>query len=163
MDRSSSPSLSRSKSRRMHRGFMLFEALVGMVIFSVGVLGLVGFQSTAIKSSTEAKGRSDAAFLANQLIARMWTDRSNLPSYALNAAQPACALTAGNASVHPPVVNWLGYVQGDATNPGMLPGADALAQQVSIDATSTVTVTLCWNAPGGDVHRHVARSRIRFN
>lgn len=144
------------------RGFVLLEALIGMLIFAIGVLGLVGLQSTAIKTATEAKGRSEAAFLANQLIARMWTDRSSLASYALNATATPCS-SGSNTSAHPPVANWLGYVQGDAVDPGLLPGAAGLRQAIVLGANNEVTVTLCWLAPGGEVHRHVARSQIRFN
>ncbi len=144
------------------RGFMLLEALIGMLIFSIGVLGLVSLQSNAIKTATDARGRSEAAFLANQVVARMWTDRTNLAAYSLNPFDAACAV-GSNSSLHPPLANWLGYVQGAGGDPGLLPGADGLIQQIALGANNEVTVTLCWVVPGGEVHRHVARSQIRFN
>jgi type IV pilus assembly protein PilV len=44
---------------------MLLEALIAILIFSFGILGLVGLQANAINLSTDAKYRADAALLAN--------------------------------------------------------------------------------------------------
>jgi len=56
------------------RGVMLIEALVAILIFSIGILAVVGMQAVAIKDVTAAKYRSEAAFLAQELLAQMWTD-----------------------------------------------------------------------------------------
>ena len=62
---------------RRQSGVMLIEALIALLIFSVGILGIVGMQSAAVQASGDAKYRSDAALLANQLIGRMWvSDRT---------------------------------------------------------------------------------------
>ncbi len=56
---------------------MLLEALIAILIFSVGVLAIVRLQGYAVKQSTDAEFRSLAAVLANDLISRMWgTDRA---------------------------------------------------------------------------------------
>ena len=60
---------------------MLIEALLAILIFSIGILAVVGMQSVAIKSVTDSKYRSEAAFLANELIAQMWTDQGNIGLY----------------------------------------------------------------------------------
>jgi len=44
------------------KGATLLEALMGILIFSVGILALVGMQALAIKQMTDAKYRSDAGF-----------------------------------------------------------------------------------------------------
>lgn len=149
-------------AKRSQAGFMLVEALIGMVLFSIGVLSLLAFQGTAVNVAHESKTRADAAFLANQLIARMWTDRTNLPLYALNAASAACS-SGANASAHPPVQNWLAGVQGGMSQSGLLPGADNLRQQIVVGASNEVTVTICWQHPSGERRNYVARSQIRFN
>jgi len=61
---------------------MLLEALIGILIFSVGILALIGMQATAMRATIDAKYRSEASFLANEVIGRMWVDRANLASYA---------------------------------------------------------------------------------
>ena len=74
-------------------GVILIEALVAILIFSVGILALVGLQATAIKQSTDARYRTEAAALANELIAEMWvSDRTTatlITNFATGASQPA--------------------------------------------------------------------------
>ncbi len=60
---------------------MLLEALVALLIFSIGVLGIVGLQASMTKAQTGSKFRADAAFLAQRLIGSMWSDRSGLNNY----------------------------------------------------------------------------------
>lgn len=62
-------------------GFALLEALVAMLVFALGILGLVGMQATMARETTNAKLRSDAAYLAQELIGSMWGDVANLANY----------------------------------------------------------------------------------
>ncbi|MGH8649665.1 MAG: type IV pilus modification PilV family protein [Burkholderiales bacterium] len=138
------------------RGATLLEALIGILIFSVGILALVGMQALAIKHMSDAKYRSDASFFANEIIGQMWVNRSlngvnQLPLYAY----------AGSGA--PPVVidNWVTSIQ------NALPGVTAAANRPIITvagitvAGATVTVTVRWQLPGGsDVHRHITMAYI---
>ncbi len=63
------------------RGIILLEGLIAVVIFSLGILALVGLQSASIRNTTDAKYRVDASFIANQAIGMMWTKRSDLESF----------------------------------------------------------------------------------
>src|SRR5258708_13754033 len=72
----------RSPAQGSERGVMLIEALVAILIFSIGILAVVGMQAVAIKDVTSAKYRSEAAFLAQELLAQMWTDNGNINPYA---------------------------------------------------------------------------------
>lgn len=63
------------------RGVVLIEALVGIMIFSIGVLGLVGLQAAMVKAQTQASFRAEAAQLAQDLVGRMWLDTENLAAY----------------------------------------------------------------------------------
>lgn len=56
------------------RGVTLLEVLIALLIFAVGVLGLVGLQGRAVQQSAQAKYRADASLLINELIGQMWTD-----------------------------------------------------------------------------------------
>jgi len=67
--------------RKHERGVMLIEALLAILIFSVGILAVVGMQGAAIKTVTDAKYRSEASFLANSLMAQIWIDAGNIASY----------------------------------------------------------------------------------
>ena len=55
---------------------MLLEALIAIVIFSLGVLGVVGMQASAVSTVQDAKYRTDAGLLANELLGMMWAQQS---------------------------------------------------------------------------------------
>ena len=77
-------------ARKGQSGVMLLEALIGILIFSIGILAVVGMQATAIRTVTDSKYRSEAAFLANQLMAQIWTDDGNIGAYAYSGATCPC-------------------------------------------------------------------------
>jgi type IV pilus assembly protein PilV len=138
--------LAPATARTRQRGATLLEALIGILIFSVGILALVGMQALAIRHMSDAKYRSDAAFYANEIIGKMWLNRANLGSYAF----------AGSGT--PPVVieDWVTSVQGG------LPGITAAANLPTIAvAGTTVTVTIYWQPPGSpDRHNHIIMAYI---
>ncbi|MBT9523221.1 MAG: prepilin-type N-terminal cleavage/methylation domain-containing protein [Dechloromonas sp.] len=53
-------------------GFLLLEVLIAIVIFSVGILAIVGLQATMVKNSTDARYRAVASQVAEQRIAQQW-------------------------------------------------------------------------------------------
>jgi type IV pilus assembly protein PilV len=72
--------LDRSRPVGVQHGGFLLEALIGILIFTLGVLGLLALQSRAIGYSSDAQYRGEAAYLANAYVAKMWADsRANLP------------------------------------------------------------------------------------
>jgi len=134
------------------RGVMLLEALMGILIFSIGILAMVAMQAQAFRASAEAKYRSDASYLANSIIGRMWADRPNLAAYKhreTDTAGQICAPT-GTASAKQDVTDWIARVSGD------LPGATSALQQIKVDTTTNqVTVSVCWVSPqDNQPHRH---------
>jgi type IV pilus assembly protein PilV len=60
------------------RGAYLLEALIGILIFSLGILGIVGLQAQAIRFTNDSEYRAEAVYLANSLISQMWTDDRTL-------------------------------------------------------------------------------------
>jgi type IV pilus assembly protein PilV len=71
----------RGNSLDKQRGIVLLEGLIAILIFSFGVLAMVGMQAASVRHTTDAKYRVDASFLANQSIGQMWADRNNLAHY----------------------------------------------------------------------------------
>jgi len=136
----------RARANSHQRGVMLIEALVAIAIFSFAILGIVGLQATAIRAVRDADYRAKASLFANQLVGRMWVDRYNVPTYALNADGGANCSAGGNNSANPVVAEWLGSLT-DMSNPGSLPGAAQLRQKVVVTPNNTVTLTLCWQTP----------------
>jgi type IV pilus assembly protein PilV len=62
-------------------GVILIEVLVSILIFSVGVLAIVGLQANMIQNTAEAKYRSEASYIAQVRIGRMWADPLNLAAW----------------------------------------------------------------------------------
>ena len=54
---------------------MLLEAMIGILIFSLGVLALVAMQAVSTSNVSNARYRSEAAFLANEIAAAAWIGR----------------------------------------------------------------------------------------
>lgn len=61
-------------TRRQQAGSFLLEALIGILIFAFGVLGIVGLQAHSLRVTNESQYRAEAAYLANMLLSEMWTD-----------------------------------------------------------------------------------------
>ncbi len=116
---------------------MLLEALVAILIFTLGVIAVMGMQAVSISQVSQAKYRTDASYLANQITGQMWVDMPNLASYA----------TAGSP----------GRVAWDATVANTLPSGTAV---IVVNGTS-VTVTIQWQQPSENVVRkYVAIANI---
>lgn len=129
---------------RRQAGVMLIEALIGLLIFSIGILAMIGLQATAMRATIDAKYRSEASFLANEIIGVMWVDRANLASYATASCPGTTTCNAWKTRVE--------TVLPQAT------GANAPTIAVS---GQQVTVTLYWQRPGeSTVSRHEVVAQI---
>jgi type IV pilus assembly protein PilV len=136
------------------RGSVLLEALIAILLFSMGMLALAGVQAAAIKNAAEAKYRAEASFLASQIIAQMWGENpANLASYQHNATTTAPCTFSGTASTNANVVAWLGTASTPGTVAGNLPSAPATRQQITVGASNVVTVTVCWQPPADPLPR----------
>jgi type IV pilus assembly protein PilV len=123
-----------SSPARRQRGVALLEALVGILIFSIGILAIMALQAEAIRNTVEAKYRNEAAYLANQVIGQMWVDRANLSAYDTTAG------SNGN------MTDWRTRVAG--TLPGITIGGTN-SPTIAV-AGNQVTVTIFWKLPGAD-------------
>ncbi len=56
------------------QGVAIIEALIAILIFSVGVLGIVGMQANMVKNTSDSQYRSEANYIAQQRIGAMWVD-----------------------------------------------------------------------------------------
>jgi type IV pilus assembly protein PilV len=129
-----------NRSRQSQGGVMLLEALVAILIFTLGVIAVMGMQAVSISQVSQAKYRTDASYLANQITGAMWTDQPNLANYA----------TAGSAVR----ATW------DGTVAKTLPAGVGV---IVVNGTK-VTVTIQWQQPNESVTRkYVAVANINFN
>jgi type IV pilus assembly protein PilV len=142
------------------RGIAMVEAMVAIVIFSIGVLGIVGMQARSTQMMTDSVFRAQAAQLATELIAEMWTsDPSQRP-------QQFSSATSGVR-----YVQWRNRFQ---TGANALPGAVANPPQVTVVTqqlnlptipvtqytTTDVTITVFWQRSGGPVNQYITTARV---
>ena len=127
-----------SPAARQQRGVMLIEALIAILIFSIGILGIIGLQAAAVQQSTDAKNRAEAAYLADQLMGQMWTDTRTVAN--LQTKYQSCGSSCTG------FWTWYGNVKN--TLPGV---ADSIADtqpQVTVDGQGIVTINLYWRSTG---------------
>ncbi len=143
--------------RKPQQGVFLIEALMGILIFSLGILSLVAIQTSAISAQSDAQYRIEAANLADQILSQIWVnvDRTNAATIQASLATfrhqetgtiAGCDFS-GTAAANALVTAWVGTVNSGTTR---LPGAGASMQQILVNTTAgnfnRVTVTLCWRA-----------------
>jgi type IV pilus assembly protein PilV len=116
-------------------GMSLIEVLTALLIFSIGILGMISLQTRAMQFSTSAEDTNRASLLANELAAQMWD--------------------SGSVTVDPTA--WAGRVA-DTVNGG-LPGGTGM---VTVDG-NVADITITWrspNAAAGEANRFVTQVLI---
>lgn len=152
----------RSSNRNRQRGSMLLEGLISILLFSIGILAIVGLQATSIKISGDAKYRSDASLLANQLIGQMWASNRAPMTLQSNFSSPNGAL----------YTNWSNSVSANLPGvsgvPGTVPNLPTVTFTTNthtIAQSSIATITIYWISPseqqnGLPAHKYVAVAEI---
>jgi type IV pilus assembly protein PilV len=85
------------------QGVVLLEAMIAILIFSMGVLAIVGLQAAMIKNTADSKSRAEASYIAQQRIGLMWSDPGNLASYLEADTNISTLLPGGTRTVTQPV------------------------------------------------------------
>jgi type IV pilus assembly protein PilV len=94
--------MTRPNSARPQQGVVLLETLVAVLIFSVGVLAIVGLQAAMVKNVAEAKFRSEASYIAQARIGQIWADPANAASYLETNTDISALLPNGRRTVTQP-------------------------------------------------------------
>ena len=130
------------KNKRAH-GFMLIEVLVSVLLFSVGVLALVGLQANMTRAQTESKTRADASYLASELIGMMWSDINNLTSYNTDQCANNSRCVGWTSKVTDTLPSGQATVTVDPLNPG------------------DVRIIIQWTLPDGGTHNFTTSTTIQ--
>jgi type IV pilus assembly protein PilV len=148
-------------SMKSQKGVLLLEAMIAILLFSVGVLAVVGLQANAIKNVAQSKYRSDASFLADQVLGEMWANRNNVATYAY----------AGSGSAPAVVSAWVTQVQQALPNSQTYPPTIAITTTNYVGpptyAAHQITVTVRWQTadefsatPRPAAHQHTTTALI---
>jgi type IV pilus assembly protein PilV len=126
----------------VQRGFSMIEALIGAMVFAIGVLGVVGLQANMTQTQVASKARADAVNLAQELVGIMWSDLDALAQYSTGGGGGGACANNVRCS------GWMDKVARD------LPSANIDVQVVPIAAMSgngaNVIVTLRWPSKLGE-------------
>jgi type IV pilus assembly protein PilV len=118
------------KSKKSQAGVLLLEALIAILIFSFGLLGLVGLQAVATQNSSNAEERAKASMMANDIVSVMWVK---------NSLNPTADVTAWKLQVADIAKSGLPNATGDVAVLGKV-----------------ATVTVTWRAPSKtDSNRYI--------
>lgn len=119
-------------SPKRQSGMSLIEVLTSLLIFSIGIVGLMSLQTRATQFSTSAEDTNRAALLANELASEMWT--------------------SGSVSVD--TTAWAARVA-DTVNGGLPEGTGTVTV-----AGTTADITITWRPPhaaAGETNRFVTQ------
>ena len=128
--------------RQKQKGFTLLEVLVAMVVLSVGLLGLAGLMGASMRNNQSASQRTQAAWLAYDVIDRMRGNRTaaiaTTNNYNTAIGGAACAFTALACT---DLTDW------KATLANALPAGDGSVTVNSV--TGATSVIIQWNDSRG--------------
>ena len=130
-------------------GSYLLEALVAILIFAFGVLGLIGLLGSSIRVTNEARYRSEAANLAGGMIADMW---------GMTAAKIDTDFASGGAETR--------RLDDESSGPSARRdyAPDVAVTPGFTSESRTVVVTVYWQLPGEtEKHQHVMTAQIGKN
>jgi type IV pilus assembly protein PilV len=143
-------------------GVLLLEALIAILVFSLGVLTVIGLQAASIRMAAEAQLRTNAALLADQLVGQMWASGDDIPTLKTKFESPSGA--SYTAWVNDNVKSFYGL-------PGIVAGTDT-APVVSVNAADgvnkgQVVITLKWRtqamSSSDSPRKHTVTSQISRN
>jgi type IV pilus assembly protein PilV len=149
-------------------GSFLLEALIGLLIFSMGALAMIALQANGIAAQTDAQYRIEAAKLVDQIIGNINAHATRatpalmqdaLEDYALNTQTNAnCNFSGGSlatagSQADTDIPNWVTAITTTAAT--KLPGSTTAMQQILVDTGTynKVTVTVCWQTASDTVAR----------
>jgi type IV pilus assembly protein PilV len=130
-------------------GVLLIEAMVAILIFTIGVIALMGVQAAAVRSNSDAKIRMDAEFLADQLLAEMTVDGRAPLTNSIDAG--LLQAKYGSASGGSGFLSWQVRVadlaNGGVPTAGIATPLTVAVTQLNNPPAAVVSIAIQWVAP----------------
>jgi type IV pilus assembly protein PilV len=143
-----------SQSRRRDNGFTLIEVMVAVVIFSIGLLGVAGLQTSGLKTTHQSYQRTVAITAARDMADRMRANitgvRSNAYNFSTAPSDPGCvsaACTAANIANHD-ASQWYASLTASLPSPSAssVSCTDINAGTPALDQGSACIITVRWDS-----------------
>lgn len=158
--------------KKNQTGMFLIEAMIGILIFFIGVLAMIALQANSIAIQADSQYRVEAANLADQILGQInlhvirdatgTVSTTNLAGFSHQpvGGTTTCSLLATDAAANTDCCNFSGTPSGNglvgdwvnsitANTATRLPGSTAAMQQIVVNtaAANQVAVTVCWQGP----------------
>jgi type IV pilus assembly protein PilV len=145
------------------RGFTLVEALIALLVLSIGLLGVAALQLSSLQANSGAFQRSQATFLAQDFVDRMRANRARALTGAYDFPYGTAAPATPTTTADIDIAEWKARLA--ATLPAASSGNpdDDPDASVAIDvATEVVTITIRWDDTRGadDLLVYTMRTRV---
>lgn len=125
-------------------GFTLLEILIAMLVLSIGLMGLAGLMASSMKNNLSASHRTQATWMAYDIIDRMRANRAKAiaGSYATALGAPlACTVAAPTGTVQAQdIAAWKSQLA------CVLPTGDG---SITVTNTARATVVIQWDDSRG--------------
>lgn len=131
--------------RPRRRGIALMEAMIAIVLLSIGALGYAALQIKGLSASSSSMWRSKASNLAYEMADRMRANRAGAVAGAYNAlGAPQVVTDCGAAADCSPVrMAQLDHAQWNATLANELPGGTGVVCRDATPDDGTAAATGC--------------------
>jgi type IV pilus assembly protein PilV len=146
-------------SARRQQGFSLVEAMVALVVLSVGMLGIAGLYVTTLRSGGGAIYRMQAVNLASDLADRIRVNRGANVLYAGAAANNNC-YGAGAVDCTPAQMAANDLLVWQAQVQNILPGGNGVVAVNGAAVPYAYTITVNWVEQGGAAMSYVLTLQI---
>jgi type IV pilus assembly protein PilV len=130
-------------SLRHARGFTFVEALVALLVLSIGLLGVAALQLTSLRSNHSSSLRSQATLLAYDMVDRMRANRTAALTGAYDVA------LADDPDEESEALNIEDLVRWTANLRSTLPSGDGSIVRAVTGGVTTFTVTIQWDDSRG--------------
>ncbi|GGP25769.1 type IV pilus modification PilV family protein [Silvimonas amylolytica] len=139
---------------RQQGGFALLEGLITVLIFSIGIIGLVSMQGAIMKANQQSGMRAQASYFAEEIIGLATVDPNNAGCYVTGSAS-SCSNTTAQSDAS----DW------NTRATAQLPNASMTGRNPSVtydSSTGQFVVTLNWKRTDEqDWHQYVSTTVIK--
>jgi type IV pilus assembly protein PilV len=113
------------------KGFFIIEALISILVFMIGILGILQLQVGQMQATADAQYRSQASYMAENLMSEIVIDKGNIDTF----------VDKTNTT----------YMDWESNLRNVLPGVNEYEPEVTTSISSSggtlVTIVVKWKAP----------------
>lgn len=118
-----------------NKGFFIIEALVSVLIFMVGIVGVLQLQATQMQATADAQYRAQASYMAENIMSEIIIDKANVDIFVDKTSAT--------------------YMDWESSLKNALPGVyeypPEITTSIATSGGTLVTVIVKWKAPQSEM------------